>query len=45
MMGFPRMNIYQNQVQQANAPAHQPSLSERRMLFNSADLTGIWGVY
>ena len=43
---FPRMNIFQHFIQQAIAAGRpQPSLSERRQLFNSADLTGIWGVY
>ena len=43
---FPRMNIFQNYIQQANSMGRaRPSLSERRQLFNSADLTDIWGVY
>jgi len=43
---FPTMNIFQNILDQATAN-HQapPSLSERRMLFNSNDLTGVWGAY
>jgi hypothetical protein len=45
---FPIMNVFAAQASQAQqhlgggAPA---SLSERRQLFNSADLTGIWGAY
>ncbi len=43
---FPTMNIFQVLMQQAHANHQsQPSLSERRQLFNSADLTGIWGAY
>jgi hypothetical protein len=42
----PQMNIFQNYLQQAMAAGQpRPSLSERRQLFNSADLTGIWGAY
>ena len=43
---IPQMNIFQNYLQQAIAAGQpRPSLSERRQLFNSADLTGIWGAY
>jgi len=43
---FPTMNIFQNCIQQANTLGQvRRSLSERRQLFNSADLTGIWGAY
>lgn len=43
---FPVMNIFQNFVQQVESSGQgQVSLSERRQLFNSADLTGIWGAY
>lgn len=43
---FPAMNVFLNLMQQTMAGGHpQPSLSERRQLFNSADLTGIWGAY
>ncbi len=43
---IPSMNIFQNYLQQAMAAGRgAPSLSERRQLFNSADLTGIWGAY
>lgn len=45
-VSFPFMNIYQHYIQQmVTSHGSQPSLSERRQLFNSADLTGIWGVY
>ncbi len=41
----PRTNIFQNPLPQANTSGQvRPSLSERRQLFNSADLTGIWRV-
>lgn len=43
---FPAMNIFQHLMQQAlPGGGPQPSLSERRQLFNSADLTGIWVAY
>jgi len=43
---FPIMNIFQQNNRQNQALNNPPaSLSERRQLFNSADLTGIWGVY
>lgn len=43
---FPGMNVFQNLMQQTMAGScPQPSLSDRRRLFNSADLTGIWGAY
>jgi hypothetical protein len=42
----PSMNIFQHLMSQTMAGSSpQPSLSERRQLFNSADLTGIWGAY
>ncbi len=43
---FPSMNIFQNLIQQSMMTGRpQQSLSERRQLFNTADLTGIWGPY
>ena len=43
---FPIMNVFAAQALQAQQFGGQPaSLSERRQLFNSADLTGIWGAY
>ncbi len=43
---FPGMNIFQQITAGPIAGSSpQPSLSERRQLFNSADLTGIWGAY
>ena len=43
---LPQMNIFENYIRQVAAAGRQrPSLSERRQLFNSADLTGIWGAY
>ena len=43
---LPTMNIFQNCIRHANTLGQvRGSLSERRQLFNSADLTGIWGAY
>jgi len=42
---IPRMNIFQNPPPQASTAVQvRPSLSGRRQLFSSADLTGIWRV-
>ena len=43
---IPRMNVFQIHNRQADgAGPAQRSLSERRQLFNSADLADIWGAY
>lgn len=41
---LPRFNVFQ-QLQGGAVHGGGASLSQRRMLFNSADLTGIWGAY